>query len=160
MYSLIIPNLLGTALVPLVSLFFPKETVGLFAFGMVFYNGAVLIPNAFNSVLLPRLSEAIEKKQDLWKILGKTALQYTAIAVPAILLVFVLTQPILQIIAPAYSKGANITLALIIASILLGYLSLLGSYYTAQERVKANWIVTIARNLLLLAVSLMALFYF
>lgn len=160
MFSLIIPNLMGTALIPLLSIFFEKELVGLFAFGMVFFNGAILIPSAFCSVILPKAAEARGKGASGKKILAGFLKKYTIIVIPLALITLVIARPVIGLVAPNYLPGAIITEGLVIAGLLLGYLSIARHYYAGLQRVKLNWIIALVRNILLLGIAIALLFLF
>ncbi len=156
MYSLILPNLLGTALVPLLSLFFSKTLIGLFAFGMIFYNGSILIPQAFNQVLLPNLSKTKTSIEQTHK-LRQTLLQYTLLIIPAIFATILFMPFFIQLVSPDYTSGTLLVTSLVILSLVLGYFSILSTYYTALGNAKTNWIVTIVKNSILFIAAFLLL---
>ena len=153
MYSTIIPNILGMALVPIISIFFPKELVGLFAFSLIFFNGAILVPRAICSVILPKVSKAKEENEETEKILISALKKYTLILIPLVVFAIVATEPILAVIAPKYLEGVIITQVLIILSLVLGYLQIFAFYLAGLGKIKTRWIIEAVRNIALLVIS-------
>lgn len=158
-YFLAVPEFFNVGVIPLMSLFFSQRLIGYYAFAMIFYQAVILLPNALFQVLLPRFSRmsaqsiASEGGIALKKIYG----MYSIIAIPSILLVHILTNPVIQIIDSQYLPGATTFKIMVSYGILLGYLIIYRSYVAGHAKMRKALVTVIIHLGSLLTISYYAI---
>lgn len=160
-YLMIIPGFLGTAVVPILSLFFPQKLIGYFAFAMMFYHGIILIPDALFQILLPKFSElnASTTSKQLKTRLKKVFLIYTFIVVLGIVGCLLSSELFITIVAPAYLPALILFKMLFCFGLLVGYLLIYRSYLTGLGKMKKLTLLVIIQNLSLLIISFIAMMF-
>ena len=154
-YLMIIPEFLGTAIIPVLSLFFSQKLIGYYSFAWIFYMGVLLIPNALSSVLFPKVSE-LNGKNNLKKakgILKKIFIIYTPIVIVGIIGSLLFSSFVVKIIAPDYIPGLIIFKTLICFGLLTGYLLIYRSYLSGLAEFKKLTLTVIVQTVALLIVS-------
>jgi PST family polysaccharide transporter len=159
MYFFTIPNYVGNAIVPVLSIFFSRELIGQYSFSFIFYYSGLVIPGTIGTVLLPRNSRLIslKKGEKIKQTLIKVFSAYTLIVIGGILGVFLLGKPILSLIAPEYLPGLLFFKVLVSLGLLSGYIVIYNSHLTAKEKIKEVAILTLIQNLLLFVISFLLL---
>jgi len=155
MYIFGLPNSLGSAIVPLLSLFFTAELVGQYSFSFLFYYAGLVIPGTLASVLLPKISRLNSLKNDrkIKETLLKVFFAYTIIVVGGIGGALLFGETIISIIAPQYLPGITFFKVLVSFGLLTGYISIFNSYLTAKEKIKEVALMILLQNALLFLVS-------
>lgn len=154
-HLMIIPGFLGTAVVPILCLFFSQKLIGYFAFAMIFYQGVLLIPTALFSVLLPKFSElnGSENLKEARIKLKKVFLTYTPIVILGIIACLLFSELFIGIIAPVYLPGLVAFKTLICFGLLVGYLLIYRSYLTGLAKMEKLTLLVIIQNLSLFVIS-------
>jgi O-antigen/teichoic acid export membrane protein len=156
---LVLPNTLGTSMVPIMSLFFSTKLIGYYSFAFMFYFAALMIPMSIQSVLFPKVSRLVgikrhkESERSLTRILGL----YTLAVVLGVIGVLLLSRWFVTLIAEEYLPGLVLFEALVILGLFLGYFSIYGTYLSARGEVKKTAAVVLSQNLILFVVSFMLL---
>ncbi|MBL7170079.1 MAG: oligosaccharide flippase family protein [Candidatus Aenigmarchaeota archaeon] len=159
MYVFSLPNSLGNAIVPILSIFFSMEMIGQYSFSFLFYVAGLVIPGTLSSVLLPTISRLNVQKNNkrIKETLLKVFLVYTIIVIGGISGTLLLGETIISIIAPQYLPGLLFFKVLVSLGLLVGYLVIYQSYLTAKEKVKQVALMVVIQNLLLFIISFILL---
>ncbi|NCS71294.1 MAG: oligosaccharide flippase family protein [Candidatus Aenigmarchaeota archaeon] len=155
MYIFSLPSSFGSAIVPLLSLFFSMDLIGQYSFSFLFYAAGLVIPGALATILLPKFSRlnALKNDKKIRGILMKVFFVYTVIVIGGIAGTLLFGEAIISIIAPQYLPGILFFKALISLGLVSGYLSIFESYLTSKEMIKEVALVVLAQNILLFLVS-------
>lgn len=161
MHGLYFVMALPSVAVPFFSLFFVPVTVGYFAYSLMFYTAALLIPGVVSIVVLPKISElvALKKYKDANSMLRKAFLMYTPIAIVGSLGVLLLSNWFLTIISPEYLPSLPLFNALVVLGLFSGYGLIYSSYLQGRGKIRRTAIVIVAVNILLFLVSWVILNY-
>jgi O-antigen/teichoic acid export membrane protein len=159
MYLMIIPNFLGIAIIPILSIFFNQTLIGYYSFSLVFFNGIILLPSALYKVLLPKIAmmHGNNQKEEAKSMLKKMLVVYSAISVIGAICTLILSKDIINILSPKYLPGLVVFQYLIITCFIVGFMILLQMYYSAINSVRNTAIVVALQNIIQLAVSFYAL---
>ncbi len=155
MYGMYILNMSSLLIIPLLSLFFTQKLIGYYGFAWTFYSGLLLIPAAFASVLIPRISELDaegRKSESRGKLMKMFAL-YTLIVVAGTVGVLTFSETIILLIASAYIESLLMFKVILITGLLLGYLRIWIGYATGRGNVKRVAQITFLMNTLLFVIS-------
>jgi O-antigen/teichoic acid export membrane protein len=154
-HLMVIPGLLSIGIIPILSLFFPQELIGYYAFAWIFYSGVVLIPTALSQVLLPKVSE-LSGTKDFEGARGKLVrafIVYTPFVLLGVAGCLLFSEVFVGIIAPAYLSGLVVFEALVCFGLVVGYLLIYRGYLTGLARMKELTLLVVVQNVALLGVS-------
>lgn len=154
-HLMIIPGFLGTAAIPILSLFFNQTLIGYYSFAWVFYMGVVLITNALSAVLLPKVSEFNGKKnvKKARITLKRVFIIYTPIVILGIIGTLLFSSFVIRIISRDYLNGLRIFEGLICFGLLSGYLTIYRSYLSGLAEIKKLTLIVLIQNVVLFIVS-------
>jgi len=159
MYILFFPGLLSSAAIPLLSLYYSQKIIGYYSFSMIFFNGISLIPLSFSDFLFPKISSLnIKKNKRMAEAHLKKVLSiYTLIVIPGILGIILLSDFIIQLIAPSYLPSILVFKTLVTTGFLLGYFLIYEHYLRGLARIKDFSLVFLIHNIIFLSISFLIL---
>ncbi len=159
MHVLMVPNYLGNAVVPLLSLFFSAKLIGYYSFSFMFYYAGLIIPGCLSTVLFPKVSKlnGIKKYDDAKKTLKRVMMIYTPIVIGGIIGCLLFSELVVSFIAPEYLPGLLMFKVLVCFGLLVGYAVIYTSYLSAKEKLKETAIILLVQNVLLFVISFVLL---
>lgn len=160
MYALSIPVAFPSIIVPIMSLLFPSQLIGLFAFAFMFYFAATLVPTALATVLLPKTSEfdGLKKYDRAKHILSKVLVWYSLFVFAGIIAVLLFSETFLSLPYFAnYLSSLPFFRSLLIFGLLAGYLQIYTAYLSGLARIKRVAAVVLIQNALLFLISYLLL---
>jgi len=154
-YFLQLPNYLGNAIVPILSLFFTTRLIGYYSFSFMFYYAALVIPTSLASVLFPKISRlnGVGDHNRMRESLKKVLFLYSLITVAGIVGCLFFSEFIVKVIAPEYIQGILLFKSLVCWGFVVGYFNIFMSYLSAREKLKETALIVLAQNVLLLIIS-------
>ena len=161
MHILRIPGYLGSAIVPLLSLFFSPEVMGYYSFAFMFYFMTAMIPGSVQTVLFPKVSRLNSNGngKDAEKSLKRVFKIYTPIVVVGIAGILLFSGFIIERLFIEYLAGLIIFKVMISLGLVFGYFVIYTSYLTAKGNFKKTALVVLVQNLFLFLVSYLVLYW-
>ena len=155
-------NMSYLLIIPLLSLFFAQRLIGYYGFAWTFYSGIILIPMAFASVLIPKVSELdVEGKiNESRETLIKLFVIYTLIIVVGITSILVFSENMISLISLEYIESLLMFKIILITGLLLGYLRIWIGYTTGRGDIIRTAQLTFLMNTLLFVISFGVMFYY
>ena len=146
-------------IVPILSLFFPQESIGYLSFALLFYTATLLIPNAIASVVFPKVSElnGLKRHGDAKNILRKAFLLYSMVVVMGLLAVFLLSDWMFNLLFVTYLPSLFMFKVLVGLGLIFGFNVIYTNYLQGLGRVKLFGLLVLVQNAILFAVSFMLL---
>ena len=159
MYIMFFPGLLSSAAIPILSLYYSQKIIGYFSFSMIFFNGISLIPISFADFLFPKISSLSGKKNEriAKESLDKVLILYTLILIPGVIATILLSDFIIQLIAPLYLPSILVFKTLVTIGFLLGYFLIYEHYLRGLARLKEFSIIFLIHNIIFLSISFLIL---
>lgn len=155
MYILGIVFSLSSLAPPIFSLFFTQETIGYYAYALMFYTASLLLPSSISFIILPQTSElnAMKRNKRASTLLKKAFLYYTPVVIFGSLLVLLLSKFVVGLISPNYLPSLPILKTLIIFGLFSGYGLIYSAYLVGKGNIKRTAVVMIVINILLYMIS-------
>jgi len=160
MHILRIPGYLGSAIVPLLSLFFSPEIMGYYSFAFMFYFMTAMIPGSVQTVLFPKVSRLNSNGngKEARKSLKRVFKIYTPIVVVGIAGILLFSGIVVRMLFSDYLAGLVIFKVMVSLGLVFGYFVIYSSYLTAKGNIKRTALVILIQNLLLFLVSYLVLY--
>jgi O-antigen/teichoic acid export membrane protein len=159
LYLMIIPNFLGIAVIPILSLFYPPVLIGYYSFAFIFFNGFILLPNALYQVLFPKFAmlHGDNKHHEVDNILKKTLLVYAGISIIGLLGTIFFAGTLIGLLAPKYLPGTIVFQIVMLSCFLVGFVRIFQTYYTAVNRIWAVTLTVVLQNFIIVVAGFIAL---
>lgn len=146
---------LFTAIVPLLSLFFPQKLIGYFSFAFMFYFAALLIPGAISSIVFPKVSElnGLKRHGDAKNILKKAFKLYSLVAIAGIIFVIFLSDWLFITFFENYLPSLFVFKILVVLGLIFGFNTIYVNYLQGLGKVKRFALFVLTQNVLLFVIS-------
>jgi O-antigen/teichoic acid export membrane protein len=154
-YLIEITTNLFTAVIPVLSIFFPQDAIGYFSFAFIFYFAALLVPQSISSVVFPKVSElnGLKKHGEARGILKKAFLLYAPVALVGILFVLLVSDWFFASFFEKYLPSLFMFKILVSIGLIFGFNIIYTFYLQGLGRVKSYAFFVLLQNILLFAVS-------
>jgi len=161
MHILRIPGYLGSAIVPLLSLFFSQEVMGYYSFAFMFYFMTAMIPGSVQTVLFPKVSRMNSNGngKDAEKSLKSVFKIYTPIVVVGVAGILMFSGMAVKALFSDYLPGLPIFKAMVSLGLVFGYFGIYSSYLAAKGNIGRTALIILAQNVLMFLVSYLVLYW-
>jgi len=153
---------LFSAIIPLLSLFFPQEKIGYFSFAFIFYFATLLIPNALSTFVFPKVSElnGLKRHKDAKNVLKKAFKLYTFVAILGIILVILFSDWLFTTFFKNYLPSLFMFKILTISGFIFGFNMIYVNYLQGLGKVKKFALFILTQNIVLFVISFSLLSFF
>ncbi len=145
-----IPSYIYIVIIPILSLFYNQQQVGYYSLSLSFYTAAQLIPTTLANVMFPKVAQlhSRNKKVAAYQTFKRLLIIYTPVAICGSIFSIPAIHPVVRLLVPAFLPATKIIIVQVIASFLMGYITIAIFYVTAINKLKIaailNWILSIS----------------
>jgi O-antigen/teichoic acid export membrane protein len=159
-YPIDLSTNLFMVIIPVLSLFFATELVSYYSFAFMFYYAALLIPNSLSMVLFPKVSElnGLKKYDHAKRILRKSFLYYTLIALTGLVFVAFLSKWLISTVAKEYLPSLLLFKVITSLGFVFGYNIIYTNYLKGLGKVKKYALFTLTQTIILIVISFFMMF--
>lgn len=160
-YFSALPSYIFLAIIPLLSLFFNQTKIGYYSFSLSFYTLAMIVPVGITQILFPKIAAlSIKNEIKALQTLKNITFLYTFVAVLEITVLLLFTKITVKLLSPNFLPATNLIITLVSTAVILGYLTLAISYFTAKHKLKLAFILNIIITSIFVIVSFTATNFF
>ena len=156
-YFSALPSYIFLAIIPLLSLFFPQNKVGYFAFSLSFYTVGMVVPGTISQILFPKIAAlAAASKASAQAALFRALKIYLPVILFEIIFASAFAKPVILLFAPQFIAAYSLVVILVATAAFLGIGTILITYFTATHKLKIAFCLNFAAGVIFTLVAFIA----